>query len=119
MCSAVWIHRTYGYEDPTGVPAMGKSPALPADTYLRRPRAMKATGIRITLGMLTGAAMLCLAGCANTVTIHYDQVATCYVFDSNPTGSPHTATQSGNGLFVIYKIKSIDNTSSGAKDFNF
>ena len=69
--------------------------------------------------MLTGAAMLYLAGCANTVTIHYDQVATCYVFDSNPTGSPHTTTQSGNGLFVIYKIKSIDNTSSGAKDFNF
>lgn len=80
---------------------------------------MKAIGMRITSGLLAGIAMLCLAGCSNTVTVHYDQAATCFLFDSNPTGSPHTTTSSANGLFVIYKIKSIDNTSSGAKDFTF
>lgn len=80
---------------------------------------MKAFGIRIMFGAVAGTAMLCLAGCSNTVTVHYDQVATCYLFDSNPTGSPHTTTSSNNGLFVIYKINSIDNTSSGAQDFNF
>lgn len=80
---------------------------------------MKASGKRIVLAAIMGITILSVMGCSNTVTIHYDQAATCYLFDSNPTGQPHTTTSSANGLFVIYKIKSIDNNSSGAKDFNF
>ncbi len=60
-----------------------------------------------------------MAGCKNTATIHFDELATCYLFDSEPTGAPHTTTPSGNGLFVIYRVTSIDNTNSGARDCNF
>ncbi|GLQ91175.1 hypothetical protein [Dyella acidisoli] len=80
---------------------------------------MKAFGKRIMLAAMVGTTTLSLIGCANTVTIHYNQSATCSLFDSNPTGSPHTTTQSSNGLFVIYKVTSVVNTSSGAQDFNF
>lgn len=80
---------------------------------------MNAFGKRTMLATVVGITTLSLLGCANTVTIHYDQAATCYLFDSNPTGSPHTTTASGNGLFVIYKINSVQNTASGAQDFNF
>lgn len=80
---------------------------------------MRAPIKRIVFAAVMGITTLSVMGCSNTVTVHYDQAATCYLFDSNPTGQPHTTTSSQNGLFVIYKIKSIDNTSSGAKDFNF
>lgn len=60
-----------------------------------------------------------LAGCQNTVILHYRQPANCYLFDSNPTGSPHTTTSAGSGMFLFYDIVSIENKASGAKDFNF
>jgi hypothetical protein len=59
-----------------------------------------------------------LCGCANTVNVHYDEVATCAVFDTNPGGSPHTTTGAA-GLFVIYKITEFENTGSAAKAFHF
>lgn len=80
---------------------------------------MKDFGKRFIPIVLAGMGGLSLAACSNTATIHYDEVATCYLFDSDPTGSPHTTTASGNGLFVIYKVTSIENKASGAKDFNF
>lgn len=53
------------------------------------------------------------------VIIRYSQPANCYVFDNNPGGSPHTTTSAGNGMFMIYKISSIQNTEADAVDFNF
>lgn len=71
------------------------------------------------VAIVVSTALGLIACSDDTVTLHYDESATCYLFDSDPTGSPHTTTSSSNGLFVIYKINSIDNTKSGAKDFNF
>jgi len=53
------------------------------------------------------------------VLINYTQPANCWEFDSNPGGSPHTTTTAGNGMFMIYKISSIQNTEADAVDFNF
>jgi len=53
------------------------------------------------------------------VFINYTQPNNCYIFDNNPTGSPHTTTSAGNGMFMIYKISSIQNTEADAVDFNF
>src|SRR4029077_4215934 len=53
------------------------------------------------------------------VIIKYTQPANCYVFDNNPGGSPHSTTSAGNGMFMIYKISSIQNTEADAVDFNF
>lgn len=60
-----------------------------------------------------------LSGCKKhqLVTIKYTQPANCFIFDTNPTGTPHTTTSAGNGMFMIYKIHSIENTEADAVDF--
>ncbi len=61
-----------------------------------------------------------LSGCKKhqLVTIKYTQPANCFIFDSNPTGTPHTTTSASGGMFMIYKIHSIENTEADAVDFN-
>lgn len=63
--------------------------------------------------------LIALAGCENTVTIRYAQPANFYVFDQDPAATPHLTTSPGEGMFMVYEIKSIENTKSGAQDFNF
>lgn len=70
----------------------------------------------ILLGSVGG---LFLSACQNTVILHYRQPANCYLFDTDPTGSPHTTTSAGSGMFLFYDIVSIENKASGAKDFSF
>lgn len=61
-----------------------------------------------------------LLGCKdNLVTIHYTQPANAYVFDQDPTGTPHTTTGAGDGMFVVYCINQIENKDSKAIDFQF
>ncbi len=62
-----------------------------------------------------------LSGCKKhqLVTIKYTQPANCYLFDSDPTGTPHNTAGAGNGMFMIYKIHSIENKEADAVDFNF
>lgn len=76
-------------------------------------------------GMTRGGACLVaattlavLGGCSNTATINYDQAANCAVFDQDPTGTPHDTLGAG-GIFMLYRITSIDNTKSQAADFHF
>jgi hypothetical protein len=65
------------------------------------------------------AALLVLVGAAacNThpVIIHYAQRVNSDLYDTNPTGSPHTTTSGGNTVFYITKI---ENPSDG-KTFHF
>jgi len=75
--------------------------------------------LRAPAVLLAAMAGLGLGACSNTATIHYKQPASCYIFDSDPTGSPHTTTSAGNGMFEFFDITSIENKASGAKDFNF
>jgi len=81
--------------------------------------------VRKSVGMqLSGLAImavLLMTSCtpeqkAALVTITYDQPANCYVWDPDPTATPHSTTGAGNGMFVIYKIASI---KTGTMDFNF
>lgn len=69
--------------------------------------------------LLASIASAGLSACSNTAIIHYTQPANCYLFDSDPTGSPHTTTSAGNGMFEFYKITAIDNKASNAADFHF
>jgi len=70
--------------------------------------------------LLAAAGALALAGCAgNLAIIHYSQPANAYLFDSDPTGSPHTTTSAGTGMFAFYCLNSIDNTDKNAATFNF
>ena len=63
---------------------------------------------------------LVLTGCGhNLVTIHYSQPANAYLFDSDPTGSPHTTTAADAGMFMIYCIGKIENHDTKAVDFAF
>jgi hypothetical protein len=69
---------------------------------------------------LTSLGLAAMLGCNNNlVSIHYTQPANAYVFDNNPTGSPHTTTGAANGMFVVYCINQIENTDSQALDFPF
>ena len=69
--------------------------------------------------ILVFTGILGLTGCNNNlVTIHYSQPANAYVFDQDPTGSPHTTTSASNGMFMIYCIGQIENHDTNAKDFN-
>lgn len=58
------------------------------------------------------------SGCGDDlVLIHYSQPANAYVFDTDPTGSPHTTTSAGDGLFAFYCINKIENIDKNARDF--
>ena len=79
---------------------------------------IRATAI-VRSALLASIACAGLSACSNTVTVHYTQPANCYLFDSDPTGSPHTTTSAGQAMFKFYKITSIQNGASDPKDFNF
>jgi len=71
-------------------------------------------------GLLVAVAgSISFLGCSDTVTIRYEQPANFYVFDKDPGGTPHTTTSAADGMFMVYKIKSIENNKAGAKDFDF
>ena len=62
------------------------------------------------------ASVIGLTACTqHPVIIHYAQRVNSDLFDSDPTGSPHTTTGGGNSLFYITKI---ENPANG-KPFNF
>jgi hypothetical protein len=68
----------------------------------------------------TVAGTLAMTGCAhNLATIHYKQPANAYIFDSDPTGSPHETTSAGDGIFAFYCIETIENNDTNAQDFKF
>jgi len=74
--------------------------------------------LRTVAALFAAASLLLLVGCAhNLVTIHYSQPANAYIFDSDPTGSPHTTTSAGSGMFAFYCINQIENNDTNAKDF--
>ncbi len=54
-----------------------------------------------------------------TVVIEYEEAAVCGLFQEQSGTTPQQTTAAGQGLFVVYKIISIKNTASGAKDFSF
>lgn len=61
-------------------------------------------------------AALGLTACQkHPVIIHYAQRVNSDLFDSDPTGSPHTTTGGGNSLFFITKIEN----PAGGKVFHF
>lgn len=65
---------------------------------------------------------LLLGGCqpiTYTVTIDYAKVGVCGLFQEDPGSSPQETQAAGEGVYVVYVIKSIANTASGAKDFPF
>jgi hypothetical protein len=76
---------------------------------------------KILSSMAIASSILGLGACKKQqlVIIKYTQPANCFVFDPNPGGTPHTTTSAGNGMFMIYKISSIQNTDPDAVDFNF
>jgi hypothetical protein len=76
---------------------------------------------KIISSIAIAVAIFGLSGCAKKqlVIINYTQPANCFIFDSDPTGTPHTTTSAGNGMFMIYKISSIQNTEADAVDFDF
>ena len=76
---------------------------------------------KILSSIAIASSILGLGACKKhqLVIIKYTQPANCYIFDNNPGGSPHTTTSAGNGMFMIYKISSIQNTEADAVDFNF
>ena len=76
---------------------------------------------KILSSIAIASSILGLGACKKhqLVIIKYTQPANCYIFDNNPGGSPHTTTSAGNGMFMIYKISSIENTEADAVDFNF
>ena len=66
------------------------------------------------------ACALAMGGCAhNLALIHYKQPANAYLFDSDPTASPHTTTSAGEGIFAFYCIETIENNDTNAMKFNF
>jgi hypothetical protein len=76
-------------------------------------------GIYNTLFLLVASALLA-TGCGhNLAIIHYSQPANAFVFDSDPTGTPHTTTSAGDGLFAFYCINKIENTDTNAAPFTF
>jgi hypothetical protein len=73
-----------------------------------------------TVKFLAAACMLGLVACnKDLVTIHYNQPANAYIFDSDPIGIPHTTTSAGDGIFAFYCINAIENKDTNAHDFNF
>ncbi len=80
---------------------------------------MTTQSIGRTVAMLfLGVSMLALMGCSHSlVIIHYSQPANAYIFDNDPTGSPHTTTSAGTGMFAFYCINQIENNDTNAKDF--
>ena len=81
------------------------------------PRHLEST---IRLLLLAAACMVTAVGCGkDLVLIHYSQPANAYVFDSDPTGTPHTTTSAGDGMFAFYCIGQIENDDENAQDFTF
>lgn len=76
--------------------------------------------LRKLLTFLVSVSMIGLCGCppiTNTVTITYEEAANFSEFDA-PNGSGGLPVKTfASGLFVAYKIDSIQNTASGATDF--
>ena len=74
---------------------------------------------RLVWRLASYAVLLALIGTAactkHPVIIHYAQRVNSDLYDSNPTGSPHTTTSGGNTVFYITKI---ENPANG-KTFHF
>lgn len=74
-------------------------------------------GGRAVMAVVAAFAMASVACSHNLATIHYSQPANAYLFDSDPTGTPHSTTSAGDGLFAFYCIGAIENNDTNAKDF--
>jgi len=75
---------------------------------------------RMWAALLVAGSASTLTGCAHNLTvIHYSQPDNAFLFDSDPTGSPHDTSSADNGIFAFYCITGIENTDTNATQFNF
>ena len=80
---------------------------------------LSAVLVRRTVGSVA-AALLAACGTTqekNRVTIQYEQIANFQAFQLSPDA--FSTTSAGNGMFVLYRLVEIDNTSSDTLPFVF
>lgn|GEM_PF-4443034 len=68
------------------------------------------TLLRTLLLLCAASSAIVLSGCGMNATIKYSQLANCWEYNTYDNGS--TSGDAGDGLFMLYRINSIE-TSSG------